>query len=60
VPARLVAEYVAVPLWLLAAVFLAAESAIVMNQSCYYTCIYIYGAGPNAGCAAAGLGFVEV
>lgn len=58
-PARLIAEYVAIPLWLLAAAFLAAESAIVMNRDCYY-CIYIYGAGVDAGCAAAALSAVEM
>ncbi|KAI9874366.1 MAG: hypothetical protein M1830_009833 [Pleopsidium flavum] len=59
IPARLIAEYVAIPLWILAAAFLAGESAVVMNSNCLY-CIYIFGSGPNSGAAAAGLGGLEL
>jgi len=58
-PARLIAEYVAIPLWILAAAYLAGESAIVMDSNCL-DCVYIYGSGPNAGAAAAGLGGLEM
>lgn len=56
---RLIFETLTVPVWLFAAAFLTAQSAIVMNKNCS-DCVYIHGTGPNCGVAAAAFGWVEM